>query len=92
MFQESSILKLPGKGLSLTPSDFQETQVEFPPLGPLMPGRIKIFANTANDFAGYIIPKSQWDNKELGWVGPMELTEKVTLLDQRQDQVFIKKA
>ncbi len=43
--------------------DFDTGPVEVPPLRKLMPGRYKFVAGLANDEIGYIIPKSQWDEK-----------------------------
>jgi len=44
-------------------ADFQIEPVEVPPLRELMPGRVKFVFGLANDEIGYIIPKSQWDQK-----------------------------
>lgn len=48
-----------------TPSgaDFPEKVFEQPPLREVMPGKIKFIFGLANDEIGYIIPKSQWDEK-----------------------------
>ncbi len=43
--------------------DFELSPVEIPPLRELMPGSFKMVIGLANDEIGYIIPKSQWDNK-----------------------------
>ena len=43
--------------------DFPLSPVEIPPLRELMPGSFKMVIGLANDELGYIIPKSQWDNK-----------------------------
>lgn len=43
--------------------DFDIQPVEVPPLRELMPGDFKMVIGLANDELGYIIPKSQWDNK-----------------------------
>jgi hypothetical protein len=43
--------------------DFQVAPVEVPPLRQLMPGRIKFIFGLANDEVGYLIPKSEWDEK-----------------------------
>jgi hypothetical protein len=43
--------------------DFQIEPVEVPPLRQLMPGRIKFVFGLANDEIGYLIPKSEWDEK-----------------------------
>ena len=44
--------------------DFAIDPAEVPPLRELMPGKYKFVFGLANDELGYIIPKSQWDNKE----------------------------
>jgi hypothetical protein len=44
--------------------DFNISPVEIPPLRELMPGKFKFVFGLANDEIGYIIPKSEWDNKE----------------------------
>jgi hypothetical protein len=44
-------------------ADFEVAPVEVPPLRELMPGRMKFVFGLANDEIGYIIPKSQWDEK-----------------------------
>jgi hypothetical protein len=43
--------------------DFDIEPVEVPPLRELMPGHIKFVFGLANDELGYIIPKSEWDEK-----------------------------
>ena len=43
--------------------DFDIEAVEVPSLRELMPGRIKFVFGLANDELGYIIPKSEWDEK-----------------------------
>src|SRR5262249_11319212 len=43
--------------------DFQIQPVEVPPLRELMPGRFKFVLGLANDEVGYLIPKSEWDEK-----------------------------
>ena len=43
--------------------DFTIDPQEIPPLRELMPGKFKFVFGLANDELGYIIPKSQWDNK-----------------------------
>ena len=43
--------------------DYDLEPVEVPPLRELMPGRIKFVFGLANDELGYIIPKSEWDEK-----------------------------
>ena len=44
--------------------DFTAEAVEIPPLRSQMPGQFKFVIGMANDELGYIIPKSEWDNKE----------------------------
>ncbi len=44
--------------------DFSISPVETPPLRDLMPGTVKFVFGLSNDQIGYIIPKSQWDEKE----------------------------
>jgi hypothetical protein len=41
--------------------DFDLSPLEVPPLRELMPGDYKFIIGLSNDFIGYIIPKSQWD-------------------------------
>ncbi len=43
--------------------DFDIKPIETPPLRELMPGKYKFVMGLANDEIGYIIPKSQWDEK-----------------------------
>jgi hypothetical protein len=43
--------------------DFAVPPVEVPPLRELMPGKIKFVLGLANDEVGYLIPKSEWDEK-----------------------------
>jgi hypothetical protein len=43
--------------------DFIIGPQEIPPLRELMPGKFKFVFGLANDELGYIVPKSQWDNK-----------------------------
>jgi hypothetical protein len=43
--------------------DYDIEPVEVPPLRALMPGRVKFIFGLANDEIGYIIPKSEWDDK-----------------------------
>lgn len=45
-------------------ADFDVEPVELPPLRELMPGRVKFLFGLANDAVGYIIPKSEWDDRE----------------------------
>jgi hypothetical protein len=44
-------------------ADFEVTPQEVPPIRDLMPGRIKLLFGLANDEVGYIIPKSEWDDR-----------------------------
>ncbi len=44
-------------------SDFGITPQEIPPIREMMPGKYKFVLGMANDEIGYIIPKSQWDEK-----------------------------
>jgi hypothetical protein len=69
---EASIACVPGEiypeivngGIERAPGgDFDIEPVEVPPLRELMPGRIKFVFGLANDELGYIIPKSEWDEK-----------------------------
>jgi len=43
--------------------DFKIAPVEVPSLRDLMPGKFKFMFGLANDEIGYIVPKSQWDEK-----------------------------
>ncbi|MFM1920723.1 MAG: hypothetical protein RLZZ303_2357 [Candidatus Hydrogenedentota bacterium] len=43
--------------------DFEIDPVEVPPLLDQMHGRMNLVLGLANDFIGYIIPKSQWDTR-----------------------------
>jgi len=43
--------------------DYDIEPVEVPPLRALMPGRVKFVFGLANDEIGYIIPRSEWDEK-----------------------------
>ncbi len=43
--------------------DFDIHPVEVPPVREMMPGKYKFVFGLANDEIGYIIPKSQWDEK-----------------------------
>ncbi len=43
--------------------DFDIEPLEIPPIRELMPGRVKFLFGLANDEVGYIVPKSQWDEK-----------------------------
>ena len=44
--------------------DFEIMPQEVPPLRTKMPGDFKFVIGLANDELGYIIPKSEWDNKK----------------------------
>ncbi len=44
-------------------ADFKIAPVEVPPLIEVMGGSVKMNFNLANDEIGYIVPKSQWDQK-----------------------------
>jgi len=44
-------------------ADFNIEPQEVPPLREMMPGRVKFLFGLANDELGYIIPKSEWDQK-----------------------------
>ena len=44
--------------------DFETEPIELPPLREKMSGEFKFVFGMANDEIGYIIPKSEWDNKE----------------------------
>ena len=43
--------------------DFKIAPVEVPAIRDLMPGKYKFMFGLANDEIGYIVPKSQWDEK-----------------------------
>lgn len=43
--------------------DFAISPAEVPPLRDLMPGRIKFVFGLANDEIGYLLPKTQWDQR-----------------------------
>jgi hypothetical protein len=69
---DASIACLPGEvypelvngGIERAPGgDFDTDPVELPPVRDLMPGRVKFVFGLANDEIGYIIPKSEWDEK-----------------------------
>jgi hypothetical protein len=69
---DASILCVPGElypeianGGVVRPqgADFDIEPVEAPPLRDLTPGRVKFLFGLANDEIGYIIPKSQWDDR-----------------------------
>jgi hypothetical protein len=44
-------------------ADFPVDPVETPPVRDLMPGEFKFMVGLSNDMIGYIIPRSQWDEK-----------------------------
>jgi hypothetical protein len=44
-------------------ADYDLEPVEVPPLRTAMRGRVNMMVNLANDAIGYIIPKSEWDNR-----------------------------
>lgn len=44
-------------------ADYPGEPLEVPPLRQLMPGRVKLVLGLANDELGYLIPKTQWDEK-----------------------------
>ena len=44
-------------------NDFGVKPIEIPPIREMMPGKYKFVLGLANDEIGYIIPKSQWDEK-----------------------------
>lgn len=44
--------------------DYAIAPLETPPLRSLMPGKYRFVFGLANDQIGYIIPKSEWDEKE----------------------------
>ena len=50
------VVKAPG-------GDFDIEPLEIPPIRELMPGKVKFLFGLANDEIGYIIPKSEWDEK-----------------------------
>jgi hypothetical protein len=69
---DASIACLPGEvypelingGIERAPGgDFNIDPLELPPVRDLMPGRVKFVFGLANDEIGYIIPKSEWDEK-----------------------------
>ena len=43
--------------------DFDIAPVEIPPLRTLMKGKYQFTVGLSNDMIGYIIPKSEWDDK-----------------------------
>lgn len=44
-------------------ADYPSAPIEVPPLRTLMKGKLNMMIGLANDELGYIIPKSQWDQK-----------------------------
>lgn len=71
-FGQATVACVPGEiypeivngGIEQAPGgDFPVEPVEVPPLRQLMPGRIKFVFGLANDELGYLIPKSEWDEK-----------------------------
>jgi hypothetical protein len=69
---DASIVCVPGEiypeivngGIEKPPgADFDIEPVEVPPLRDLMPGKIKFVFGLANDEVGYLVPKSEWDQK-----------------------------
>lgn len=50
------VVKAPG-------GDFDIEPLEIPPIRDLMPGKVKFLFGLANDEIGYIIPKSEWDQR-----------------------------
>lgn len=46
-----------------TGGDFEVDPVEAPSMRSLMPGRVQFVFGLANDEIGYIVPKSEWDQK-----------------------------
>jgi len=69
---EASVICVPGEiypeivngGIEKPPgADFDIEPVEVPPLRELMPGKIKFVFGLANDEVGYLVPKSEWDQK-----------------------------
>lgn len=70
---DASIAAIPGEiypeivngGVVKAPGgDFPVDPVEIPPIRELMPGKIKFVFGLANDEVGYIIPRSEWDEKD----------------------------
>ncbi len=68
-----SVLMLPGEiypeivnGGAAAPEggDFGAPVIESPGLRRLMPGRYKLVIGLANDEIGYVLPRSQWDEKK----------------------------
>ena len=55
-------------------ADYEIEPVEVPPLRTVMRGRVNMMVNLANDALGYIIPKSEWDNRSPWLYGAEEMT------------------
>ncbi len=55
-------------------ADYDLEPVEVPPLRTVMRGRVNMMVNLANDALGYIIPKSEWDNRPPWLYGGNEVT------------------
>jgi hypothetical protein len=55
-------------------ADYEIEPVEVPPLRSAMRGRVNMMVNLANDALGYIIPKSEWDNRSPYLYGAEEMT------------------
>lgn len=71
-FGDASIACVPGElypeiangGIARPPgADFDIDPVEVPSIRAAMPGRVKFLIGLANDEIGYIIPKSEWDDR-----------------------------
>jgi hypothetical protein len=71
-FGDASVACIPGEiypelvngGVERAPGgDFDIEPLEVPPIRDLMPGKVKFVFGLANDEVGYIIPKSEWDDK-----------------------------
>jgi hypothetical protein len=69
---DASIACIPGEiypelvngGMEHPPGgDFDIEPIETPPIRELMPGKVKFIFGLANDEIGYLIPKSEWDQK-----------------------------
>ncbi len=69
---EASIACVPGEiypeivngGVERAPGgDFDVEPVEVPPVREFLPGRVKFLFGLANDEIGYIVPRSEWDEK-----------------------------
>lgn len=72
-FGPATWLSIPGEmypeivygGIEAPPGqDFDIEPVETPPLQEFMVGKYHYYIGLSNDLVGYIIPKSEWDNKE----------------------------